>query len=141
MTLLLFFASLFLSATTGFFLVRILLPKPDGGNASFPLQFFLGTGIGVGISSCIYFLCMITGIIGLAPLLDILLCLLLISFSLQKTAKPPRGENLEKMPCSVPPAKTRLEKLLIAVFSLQALASGGAFFFAFLKEPHGRWDA
>jgi hypothetical protein len=136
-----FFASILLSITTGVFLIRIFLPEHNGNRIGLPLMIFLGAGIGAGLSSCVYFLCMITKLTMFVLLIDTLLCVVTgaVSFFRQKPAwhvrggKAPASRRNEK--------KTGLEKLLMAVFSVEAVASIAAFIFAFLKEPHGRWDA
>ncbi|MHB8090075.1 MAG: hypothetical protein ACYDH8_00475 [Syntrophales bacterium] len=131
----LFGVSLLLSLATGFFVIRLLLPEPAGERGSLPFQLFLGAGIGIGLSSCVYFLCMAAGITGLAPLLDGSLCLFsgALAFYIRRPAKRTGGNALA--------GRTKNGLLLLTIFSVELAASCGAFFFAFLKEPHGRWDA
>jgi hypothetical protein len=166
---LLFGISLFLSLATGFFLVRVLIPDPNGGRGALFFQLVMGAGLGIGISSCVYFLSMIAGMTSFVPLIDSLLCLLAgaLAFSMQSPST--RGGDIEEghsgqtvnsrqsgmalrsvmfitsiFRSPFPERETKktgLEKLLIAVFSVELAVSCGAFFFAFLKEPHGRWDA
>ncbi len=149
----LFVVSLIISAATGFFLVRLLSAGQEGYEQLLSLQLFLGTGIGIGVGSCVYFVCLLAGATAWAPLIDSVLCLGLGAawfFRRRNVQFPPlpSGEITEKnRPATMSAAnapkagKTALEKLLLSVFALEIALFCGAFFFAFLKEPHGRWDA
>lgn len=136
-----FLVSLLLSIATGAFLIRILLPEQNGQRTGWPLLIFSGTGIGIGIASCVYFLCMIANLTAFVPLMDALLCILMGAISFYRK-RPVWHFRLVKAPASPRSReKTGFEKLLLGVFSVEAAASFAAFVFAFLKEPHGRWDA
>ncbi len=136
-----FFASILLSMATGVFLIRIFLPGHNENGVGLLLMIFLGAGIGVGLGSCVYFLCMITNLTAFVPLIDILLCIITGAVSFFRW-KPVRHAAGGEAPASrQSEKKTAFEKLLIAAFLVEAAASFAAFLFAFLKEPHGRWDA
>lgn len=146
----LFAVSLLISAVTGFLGVRLLLAAPDKGNETLPLQLFLGAGGGIGLSSCVYFVCLLAGADHWTPLIDILLCLgLAVACFFQRrgvrTSRSPAVEitvKSSRVANSVSDApRTILEKLLLSAFFIELAAFCGAFLLAFLKEPHGRWDA
>lgn len=134
-----FGASLFLSLIMGVLLTYVFLPGPkDGGNAM-PSRIFAGGGLGIGVTSCLYFACMTAGITGYILWIELLFCLLLggIGFvGLRRDAAndPPqttRGET----------KRTPLELLLAGILSIELLASLASFFFAWREAPHGKWDA
>jgi hypothetical protein len=136
-----FFASILLSMATGAFLIRIFLPGHNENGVGLTLMIFLGAGIGIGLGSCVYFLCMITNLTAFVPLIDILLCIITgaVSFSRWKPGRHAAGGEVSASRQSE--KKTAFEKLLVAAFLVEAAASFTAFIYAFLKEPHGRWDA
>jgi hypothetical protein len=136
-----FWASLLLSIATGVFLLRIFLPEQNGQRSALPLLLFLGTGIGIGLSACVYFLCMTANLTAFVPLIDALLCVLsgAVSFYRKRPVWHFRGGQSPAAPRNQ--KKPGWEKLLIGLFSIEAVVSLAAFVLAFLKEPHGRWDA
>jgi len=153
MMLPLFTVSLLISAATGFFLLRLLSSDAQGAAKTLPLHLFLGSGLGIGLSSCVYFVCLLTGTTAWAALIDILLCLALglAWFFRRKNVQASKipAENIAeknnrgKISAADTPktGKTTLGKILLPVFFVELALFCGTFFFAFLKEPHGRWDA
>ncbi len=172
-----FWAAILLSTLTGVFLLRIIVAEPDEKNMNPSVIAMLGAGIGTGLTSCVYFLLMMTALTDFVLLIDALLCVIVGALffyrrnalgigsgelpainpshkeglrQLMKTAsigailKIFRGQNFLNAGETVSRgfhAKTGFEKVLIAVFCVEAAAFVAAFIFAFLKEPHGRWDA
>jgi hypothetical protein len=136
-----FFASILLSAATGVFVIRIFSPESDETGMDWPLAIFLGAGIGTGLSSLVYFLSMITHSTAFVILIDMLLCVMAgaVFFLRRKRPVPAAAGEAPAIPENN--RQTTLAKVLIAFFSVEAAASFAAFIFAFLKEPHGRWDA
>ncbi len=153
MMLPLFGFSLLISAATGFFLIRLLSTDTQEGKKTLPLHLFLGAGMGIGLSSCVYFVCLLAGTTTWTFLIDSVLCLAVgIAFFFRRrnahASKIPAENNTEKNSRSPMSAadtpragKTTLEKILLPVFFTELAVFCGAFFLAFLKEPHGRWDA
>lgn len=153
MMLPLFTVSLLISAATGFFLLRLLSGDAQGTAKTLPLHLFLGTGIGIGLSSCVYFICLLAGATAWAALIDSILCLALglAWFFRRRNAQVSKvpAENIAeknnrgKISNADTPktGKTTLERILLPVFFAELALFCGTFFLAFLKEPHGRWDA
>lgn len=149
----LFAAAFLISAATGIFLIRLLSTDTHEAKKTLPLHLFLGAGLGMGISSCVYFVCLLAGTTAWAVLIDSVLCLALgiACFFRRRNAqvfKVPAENITEKnnrtrMNAADTPqtGKTTLEKILLSAFFAELAVFCGAFLFAFLKEPHGRWDA
>ncbi len=153
MMLPLFGVSLLISAATGFFLIRLLSTDAQEGKKTLPLHLFLGAGLGMGLSSCVYFVCLLAGTTAWAAPIDSALCLALgvVWFFRRRNVQVSKApaENITEKNSRAPMSaadtprtgKTTLEKILLPVFFAELAVFCGAFFFAFLKEPHGRWDA
>ncbi|MBN2438901.1 MAG: hypothetical protein JXL20_09920, partial [Deltaproteobacteria bacterium] len=133
-----FIVSLFLSLTGGILLTFLLYPSPKGGSAGPAFRFFAGGGLGLGIASCLYFVCLLTGLTRYLPAIDLGICLLvgIPCFILSRRSAAGRGQPLPQTG-----EKFRFPILLSGIFSVELIASLGSFIFAFLKEPHGKWDA
>ena len=136
-----FFASILISILTGLFVIRIFSPEPDETGLDWPLAIFLGAGLGTGLASLVYFLSMITHSTGFIFLIDVLLCVIAgaVFFLRRKRLVPAAAGGTPAIPENN--RQTTLAKVLLAVFSVEAAAAFAASLFAFLKEPHGRWDA
>ncbi|MBE0559157.1 MAG: hypothetical protein IH628_18160, partial [Proteobacteria bacterium] len=138
MTTLLLIASLIPPLATGTLLVFLFCPALKDSAAGRAFALFAGSGIGIGIASCLAFLCLLTGVTRLIPVVDLGValaagvCWFLVSR--HPAAGPPR-----QLP--EPRKRSRFELLLAGVLSLELFASAASFMLAFLKEPHGRWDA
>jgi Dolichyl-phosphate-mannose-protein mannosyltransferase len=133
-----FVASLLLSLTGGILLTFLFCPSRKKGAAGPAFRFFAGGGLGIGVASCLYFVCLLTGLTRYLPAIDLGVCLLLgipcfIFFRRNAAGQgrplPERGKRF------------RFPILLTGIFSVELAASLGSFVFAFLKEPHGKWDA
>jgi hypothetical protein len=133
-----FLASVFLSLTAGVLLTFLFLPSPKNDVKALTLRLFIGGGLGIGVTSCLYFVCMPAELTGYIPAVDLLLCLLLggLGFVILR-----RGAAKDAGPISEKTKRTPLELLLAVILSVELLASLASFIFAFLKAPHGKWDA
>ncbi|MBA4423445.1 MAG: hypothetical protein C0390_10190 [Syntrophus sp. (in: bacteria)] len=159
-------ASLLLSLTIGVFMVLLFLPSANRKTIGLLFCFFAGGGLGIGVTSGLYFVCLLTGLTRYAAAIDLVVCLVLGMIYLIR--RGPRG--LPKQGCIPPgsqlsvhraglsgkkdsgakrdlhvarPARTGspLQILIAVIFSIELLSSLISFTVAFLKEPHGRWDA
>jgi hypothetical protein len=145
MTLLLMFVSFLISLAIGVLLITLLLPdKP--GPAGLLFRLFAGGGLGVGVASCLYFICLLTGMERAVAVVDLSACLIL-SLAVwglrrrgnggkdgggQRSAAPERPE------CA---SRSWLDRLIALVFFSGLAASLANFAMTAVKEPHGRWDA
>ncbi|MEI7671301.1 MAG: glycosyltransferase family 39 protein [Deltaproteobacteria bacterium] len=152
-----FLASLLLSVISGVLLTFIFLSYPQNSRRDLPLRIFVGGGLGIGLSACLYFVSLAAGLAGYIPLIDLSACLLLgVAYSVllkrgrRKTERlncEPVGQSEDMEPrlptrkAALPATKSKLETWIAAVFAIELFASLGSFFVAFLQEPHGRWDA
>jgi 4-amino-4-deoxy-L-arabinose transferase-like glycosyltransferase len=142
-----FLASLLLPLISGLLLTFIFLPSPGNGLQGLLLRLFVGGGLGIGLSACLYFVSLPTGLSAYIPLIDLAACLLLglIGYVLikrdRREVKRPAESQLTDRKAALPGTGSKLETLIAALFAVELLASLGSFLFAFLKEPHGKWDA
>jgi hypothetical protein len=147
-----FLASLLLSMISGLLLTFIFLPSLKNDLQGRLLRLFIGGGLGIGLSACLYFVSLPAGLSGYIPLIDAAACLALglIGYFLMKRGRRgteplslSRGAESQRqdIKAALPGTGSKLETWIAAVFAVELLASLGSFLFAFLKEPHGRWDA
>lgn len=136
--MILFIASLLISLTIGILLTSIFCPflKSAAGRA---FLFFACGGLGIGVTSCLYFVCLLIGLARYSPAVDLGVCMLLgmISFIFIKRPPPVHAEQQ----FAGTGKRSRLSVILAAIFAVELVASVGSYIFAFLKEPHGKWDA
>jgi hypothetical protein len=138
MTLLLI-ASLLIPMTSGVFLTLLILPPAGQGKTGLALRLSAGGGLGVGVGSLVYFLCLLAGIARYTALIEIILCLVLGLLCFVRLRK--RGCGKAGSPPAEARKGSRLERLIAALFAVELVASLVSFTIAALKEPHGRWDA
>ena len=136
--ILFFVASLLLSLTSGILLTFLFCPSLKNGAAGPAFRLFAGGGLGIGVTSCLYFVCLLTGLSRYSPAIDLGVCLLLgIPCFIFFRRPAVRGGQ----PLPETGKRSRFPILLAGIFSVELVASLGSFVFAFLKEPHGKWDA
>jgi len=159
-------ASLLLSLISGVFLTLVLLPSTQRKTAGLLFRLFVGGGLGIGVTSCIYFVCLLKGLTRYTAAIDLVVCIVsgLIFFMRYKKrglrkqeGLPPKlqlspgraglsdkgdGSARRDLPVARP-ARTRspFHILTTVIFSTALVSSLISFTIAFLKEPHGRWDA
>lgn len=75
--ILFFVASLLLSLTSGIMLTFLFFPSLKSGAAGLAFRLFAGGGLGIGVTSCLYFVCLLTGLTRYLPAIDLGVCLLL----------------------------------------------------------------
>ena len=73
----LFAASLLLSLAIGILLTFLLWPSAKGGGAALALRLFAGSGLGLGLTSSLYFMGLLAGLARFIPAIDMGVCLLL----------------------------------------------------------------
>ncbi len=136
--MILFITSLLISLAIGILLTSLFCPSLKGG-AALVFRLFAGGGIGIGITSCLYFICLLTGLTRYSPVFDFGVCLLLgilcfIFFRRRSAVCAPQ-------PLPETGKRSRLTILLAGIFSVELITSVVSYILAFLKEPHGKWDA
>jgi hypothetical protein len=135
--ILLLITSLLLPLTGGVLLTFLFHPPMKSGAAGFAFRLCAGGGLGLGVASCLYFICLQAGLTRYLPAVDLGVCLLLgiPCFILFR-----RNAGRER-PVPEPAGRSRIPLLLAGIFSVELIASATSFVSAYLKEPHGRWDA
>ncbi len=143
-----FIASLFVSLFIGTALVHLFLPPQRWGAGSILLRLSAGGGLGIAITSCIYFICLIADLARYVVAVEAVLALalgLLCFLRFRKGDRRKEGEAGGPEPSvhgTVLSARgSKLGNLVLLICSVELIASVISFFIAFLKEPHGRWDA
>jgi len=142
-----FLASLLLSLISGLLLTFIFLPSPKNDLQDLLLRLFVGGGLGIGLSACLYFVSLPAGLSGYIPLIDLAACLALglTVYVFRKRGcrgtERPAESQLHDRKAALPGTGSKLETWIAALFAVELLATLGSFLFAFLKEPHGKWDA
>ncbi|MHB9097114.1 MAG: hypothetical protein ACYC5X_04745 [Syntrophales bacterium] len=143
-----FIASFFVSLVIGAAVVYLFLPPLKCGAAGTLLRLCAGGGFGIGITSCIYFICLLMGLIRYVVAVEIflglvlgLICFLLFRKGGLRREGAPAEPDLPVHRTVLSVAGSKLRTLVAFVFAVELIASIISFFIAFLKEPHGRWDA
>lgn len=134
-----FGASLLLSLITGVLMTLIFFPSGNWKTAGIVLRLFAGGGLGIGVTSCTYFICLLAGFTRYVAVIDLAVCLVFGSIWFMRRRKREFGKQ------AVIPGKTGtgslLENSIAVIFAVELLAFAISFAVSFLKEPHGRWDA
>lgn len=133
-----FFAfSLLIPLTLGVMATLLLVPSPTRGAAAWTMRLTAGCGLGLGISSLIAWCCVAAGWSRFIPAVEIALVLLAMGGCLRLLRKrtafgEPRPEENRWPPLTL---------ALGGVLSLEMIAAAVSFASAWLREPHGKWDA
>ena len=149
-------ASLLFSLGIGVLITAIFIPSGERKTAGIAVRLFTGGGLGIGISSCVYYLCLLLGIARYVAAIDVALCLVLGAIALMgrrkgdpgKQAGPPPGRTGAAAGLRRPGRtfanrgqRDFLGSLIAFVFAVELVAFAVSLAVSFLKEPHGRWDA
>jgi hypothetical protein len=131
--------SLLIAVTVGTILALALLPAKGRGLMGLMFSVWAGAGLGIGVTSCLYFLVLLLG----QRRYFVLIELLIAGFIVLLWPVLIRKKILYAAPSetSVPGRGGTLQKILYAVFGGIAASSLVALVLAFLKDPHGKWDA
>lgn len=120
----------------GVILVHVFFPLRKRG--AFLLKISLGTGLGLGITSCVLFFSLF--IFGprfvLVP--EIVLVVMALAAWMFMTTK---GAPAEMKLSSAGREKFKYENILAVVFGISLLSSLVSFAVSVAQEPHGKWDA
>jgi hypothetical protein len=135
-----FGASLLLSLIIGVLMTLIFVPSGERKTAGILFRLFVGGGFGIGVTSCTYFICLLTGIARYVAAIDVAVCLGfgLIAFMRHRKRDP---GNRAGLPPEKTEAESRLRSMIAFIFAIELVAFVVSFAVSFLKEPHGRWDA
>ena len=133
-----FIASLLPPLATGILLAFLFCPSLKNTAAGRAFALFAGAGLGLGVASCLAFLCLLAGVNRSLPVIDLAVALAAGIACFLAFRQPAAGEA---RPLPETRKRSRFAPLLAGIFSLELIASAASFILAFLKEPHGRWDA
>ena len=70
--------ALLVSLTIGIMLTFLFFPSLKDGAAGPAFRFFAGGGLGIGVTSCLYFVCLLNGLTRYLLAIDLGICLLLL---------------------------------------------------------------
>jgi hypothetical protein len=129
--------SLIVALMIGLLLTGLFWPSPRRGAAGWLLRVFLGWGLGIGVTSLLYFLCLLAGLARYAAAADIALGLTLGLILFIRR----RGEKEASNGTAAGGERAPLRSWIAGVLAVELVASLASFIVAVLKEPHGRWDA
>ncbi len=130
--------SLVVAAAIGTLLSFALAPVSEKRPAGLMLRLTAGAALGMGLTSCLCFLCLMAGqprAIFAVEILAALSLAALVFFIFR------RGRQGDGLPEDSPIGKFRFQWVLPAVFCGALLFSIASFIIATLREPHGKWDA
>jgi hypothetical protein len=124
-------ASLLLCLIIGVLMTFIFLPSGNRKTAGILFRLFAGGGLGSGVTSCSYFVCLLTGIARYVAVIDLSVCLVfgLIYFmccrkrDLGKQVGPPPGKTGTGSP---------LQNLIAVFFAIELVAFVISFAVSFL---------
>ncbi len=145
---------------SGLLLMLLFFPPADRAAAGLLFRLFAGGGLGIGVTSCLYFIALLTGLADYYPAFDLGLCLLLgaiLFFQAKKKglrregsfpesrtsleAGKSGGKGARTDPAVSLPGSPVQQILTAVLFAAALLCSLISFIIAYWKEPHGRWDA
>ena len=131
-------ASLLIAFISGLLLTLFLAPSLKNSAAGLALGICAGGGLGLGVTSCLYFIALFTGLTQYIPAIDLGVCLLLGAFCFTRFKRMSAPTLLHP---PEPGKRSRLHLLIAGILSIELIAWAVTFVIAYFKEPHGRWDA
>ena len=131
--------SFVISATIGILLSFIFFPMRKLKSDRLWLRFLIGAPLGMGLTSCLYFLCLLANHSGYLFAIEIMAVLFL--FALVFFVFIRRGTGKGGVLNSPVILKFKFQWIFPLVFYGALLSSVISFIIATLKEPHGKWDA
>ena len=131
--------SFVISTTIGILLSFIFFPIRKFESAGLWLRFLIGAPLGMGLTSCLYFLCLLANHSGYIFAIEIMAVLFL--FALVFFVFIRRGTGQGGVLNAPVILKFKFQWIFPMVFYGALLSSVISFVIATLKEPHGKWDA
>ena len=132
--------SLAIPIETAFFIVHLVWPEKNSFHAEFAVKICLSIGLGLGLSSWLFFICLVLfgSVTKNFIWLDlILLTIFFILFIYKKKNVP----NPTLKPEFVSPDRKWLRYFLFAGFIVLSIITIISFVLRLLNDPHGSWDA
>ena len=128
-----------ISTTIGILLSLLFFPAQEHRSTGLFLRFIVGTALGMGVTSCLYFLCLLINHSGYLFAIEIMAVLFLSALVFFVFIR--RGAGKDGVLNSPVILKFRFQWIFPLVFSGALVSSMASFIIATLKEPHGKWDA
>jgi hypothetical protein len=133
------FLAILIPLLAGLILTWLLFPAQRLDAATGLLHLSLAAGIGLGIASCLYFAVMLPAHAGALVYLDRALVIILIALGILLYQKGFLRREGGLRPAENVPLKYRL--IFPVLFGGTLISGLISIAIAFLKEPHGKWDA
>jgi len=131
--------SFLISITIGALLVLTFLPAKERTLTGLVFGLCAGAGLGMGVTSCLYFLVLFLGQMRYIVLIEIMIAILLIFLWPALIRKKIRPKVFEDGPRQNP--RRGMRTILYAVFGGAVVSSLVSLVLLFMKDPHGKWDA
>jgi len=132
--------SLAVPIATAFFIVNMAWPEKDPFNSEFAVKTCLSIGLGLGLSSWLFFMCLV--LFGTVTKFFILFDFILLTASLILFLyKNKNGFNSDLKPKSPSMDRKCFNYFLYAGFIIVSLITIISFVLRMLNVPHGSWDA
>ena len=132
--------SLAVPIATAFMIINLVWPKKESFHAEFAVKTCLSVGLGLGLSSWLFFVCLV--LFGSAKkyfiwfdLILLIICFILFLYK----RKNALHSNLE--PESISPDRKWFHSYLYAGLIVLSLIATISFVLRLLNDPHGSWDA
>jgi len=136
----LLFVSFFIAVTIGTLIALTFLPAKERSLTGLVFGLCAGSGLGLGVTSCLYFVVLLVGQRRYFVLIEIMAAALLVLLwpaLIRKKIRPaasPDGPRQGGVGWD-------MRKILYGVFGAAAVSSLISLILSFLKDPHGKWDA
>jgi hypothetical protein len=131
--------SFVISTTIGILLSLLFFPAQEHRSTGLFLRFMIGAALGMGLTSCLFFLCLLInhpGYLFAVEIMAVLFLCALVFFAFIR-----RGTGKGGVLDSPVILKFKFQWIFPMVFYGALLSSVISFIIATLKEPHGKWDA
>jgi hypothetical protein len=139
MTFLLLFLSILIPLLVGLLLTLLCFPPRRFDTATGLFHLSLAAGVGLGVLSCLYFVAMLPAHAGVLVYLDAALAVVLIALSIFLYQNGfLRREGFLRPEENAP---LKYHPIFPVLFGGTLISGLIAIAIAFLKEPHGKWDA
>ncbi|NNL41619.1 MAG: hypothetical protein HKO79_03935, partial [Desulfobacterales bacterium] len=132
--------SLALPIVTAFLIVNLVWPKKDSIYAEFAIKTCLSIGLGLGLSSWSFFICLVIfrGEKKHFLWFDLIILIIILILFIYKKKNTP---TYNSKPEAVSTDRSRYHYFLYAGFIVLALIAIFSFTLRVLNDPHGSWDA
>ncbi len=131
--------SFFIAIAIGTLITLTFLPAKERSMRGLVFGLCAGSGLGLGVTSCLYFVVLLVGQRRYFVLIEIMAAALLVLLwpaLIRKKIRPAASPDGPRQG-----AGRDMHKILYGVFGVAVVSSLISLVLSFLKDPHGKWDA